>query len=146
MQPPAGTRLGDVTDALVSACAAIANVVVFDSPNAKTPTLKDTIEVGVTTITGANPKAEGLALYYEETLSIPCLVSSWLGGSDMKARRDRCIDIWDQIRVILAANHTLSGACDQAMIGPSWAAVPLSDQEGVTYKIGFNVQVKANGV
>jgi hypothetical protein len=144
MKPPAGTRVGDVTDALLVSLATISGVNVVDGPNPKTLPLNDTIEIGTGTISARNEKAAGLGIAYTENLTIPMRVWSFSGDYDMKSRRDRCVDLMDAVRALLTADVKLGGACDQALIGPSWAAIPYSDDTGVSYQIGFTITVKTN--
>lgn len=144
MQPPAGTRLGDVSDALVTACAGIANTQTIDGPGPHTLTGQDAVEIGIGPTTANNQHAAGLGVAYLETLNIPCRVWSWAGDDDLGARRDRAIELLEAVRDILAADVTLDGACDEAWIGPSWTGIPINDDQGVSYQIGFSIQVKSS--
>lgn len=143
MQPPAGTRLADVMDALATAFGAISGVNSVIGPNPQTLTEDDTIEVGVSAISVRNEKAAGLGIAYTEIIQLPCRVWSFSGDFDMVGRRDRCIELLEQIRAVLAADVTVGRTCDQALVGPSWTGIPVSDSKGVSFQIGFTISVKA---
>jgi hypothetical protein len=77
-----------------------------------------------------------------ESADITCMVRSWTGDTDIRARRERAYQLLDRIQTDLDADPTLSGVCGWAQVSGS-IYLPAQTSRGCVVDIVFVVHVKA---
>ena len=75
-----------------------------------------------------------------ETFDTHCLARVWRPDAVLKAARDRADEIFEAIRAMVRADHTLRGAVDQAQVAAQHLTSRQSSTGGCSVSIDFVVQ------
>lgn len=146
MQADLPTRVPAVVDALVTRARTLYGdtAMVLDGPRTAEDLPEDVVVIGQPntggeSVTNDVERAEGLGHRYVETFEVYCVASSVGGDTDMKARRDRCLELVQLLEQGLKQDRGLGGVCDLVGLGPSMNWAQAQTPDGSVCEVAFSV-------
>lgn len=160
MRPQLGSRAAAVIDTLVTLCREplvegeeydLAGVTVLDGPplGSGSSLADDVVSIapGAADSPGAvvtRTPQPGLGRQsYAEAVEVAVVCSSWSGSTDMKARRERCVALFDAVKRRIDAHQVMPGVWDQVRLGDSEEWTPVQNDKGCVVYVGFTVVATA---
>ena len=150
MEADTTTRVPATVDALVErlTIAFGSEALVLDGPRAAQDLPPDVVVIGQPNTVGEAfnndvTRTDGLGHRYVETFEIYCVVSSTCGDTDMKARRDRCLEMLAVVENALKEDRGIGGACDVAGLGPNMRWAQAQTKDGAVCDLAFSVVGRA---